>query len=84
MNSFVTKWPLPIAATRISALLATLAKSSVLECVKVTVESAPKSKIAIGLPTMLLRPITTACLPANGILYSLNISLMPYGVQGIV
>jgi hypothetical protein len=48
----------------------------------VTVALACKSSSAIGLPTVLLRPITTACLPRRSTPV-LSISFMqPYGVQG--
>ena len=62
-NSRVTNAGRPIAATRISAVRATAGKSTVREWHTVTVASRCSSSIAIGLPTMSLRPITTACLP---------------------
>ena len=40
------------------------------------------SSIAVGLPTMSLRPTTTASCPATGIRLRLRISITPAGVQG--
>ena len=48
----------------------------------VTVAFSCKSSIAIGLPTILLRPTMTACLPAIGMSDRFNISITPAGVHG--
>ena len=48
----------------------------------VTVALAASSSIAIGLPTMLLRPMTTACLPRRSKPIDSSIFMQPYGVQG--
>ena len=65
----VTNSGLPIAAIRISASRVYFAISGVPEWTTVTVAFAPFafciSIAASGLPTMLERPITTACLPAG-------------------
>jgi hypothetical protein len=71
-----------MAATRISPSRHTPGKSTVREWQMVTVACACSSSNAIGLPTMSLRPTTTARLPANGIRYCRNSSMMPAGVQG--
>jgi len=55
----------PTAATKISAPRQTAAKSRVFEWARVTVALAAKSRPAIGLPTRLLRPTTTACAPSS-------------------
>ena len=49
----------------------------------VTVAWACRSNRAIGLPTMLLRPITTACLPRGSQPIDSSIFMQPYGVQGL-
>ena len=36
----------------------------------------------MGLPTMLLRPTTTQCLPSTSMWYSSSIFMTPAGVQG--
>ena len=58
---------MPIAATRMSAARQKAAMSRVRLWQIVTVASAPfcEQQRAIGLPTMSLRPITTACLPVD-------------------
>ncbi len=72
----------PTAATMMSALRVCAARSGVRLWQIVTVASACKSISAIGLPTVLLRPITTACLPRSRVPV-LSISFMqPQGVQG--
>ena len=53
----------PTAATTISARLTTSFKSLVLECAIVTVQLSPSNNCAMGFPTMLDRPITTASNP---------------------
>ncbi len=49
----------------------------------VTVALACSSISAIGLPTMLLRPITTACLPRRSAPIASSSFMQPYGVQGL-
>ncbi len=82
MNSPVTRARRPIAATRMSAVAATRASSTVLEWQTVTVQCSRNNSTAIGLPTMLLRPSTTARRPTSGISLRLSNSMMPAGVQG--
>ena len=48
----------------------------------VTVPSCWSSSVAMGLPTMLLRPSTTHRFPAGEMPYSPSISMTPAGVQG--
>ena len=60
-KSFVTSPGRPTAATRMSAWRQTSARSGVFEWQIVTVASRCSSSSAIGLPTMSLRPMTTAC-----------------------
>jgi len=55
---------LPVATTSMSASRVCFARSVVLEVQMVTVALCCNSNSAIGLPTILLRPITTACLPS--------------------
>ena len=47
----------------------------------------PKSfklaKIDIGLPTILLLPITTTCFPVKSILKCFKMNIIPLGVHGI-
>src|SRR6267378_2314094 len=57
----------PMAATRMSARRQTPGRSWVLEWQTVTVAFAFRRSIATGLPTMSLRPTTTASCPATGI-----------------
>ena len=61
----VTMRGLPVATTRTSARRVWLARSRVFEVQIVTVALRLSSMIAIGLPTMLLRPTTTASLPCQ-------------------
>jgi hypothetical protein len=61
--SAVSTLRLPTAATTMSACRVWWPRSGVALWQMVTVALACSSSIAIGLPTMLLRPITTACLP---------------------
>ena len=73
----------PTAATTTSASRVWAPKSAVALWQTVTVASARSSSSAIGLPTVLLRPITTACLPRKGTPV-LSISFMqPCGVHGL-
>ena len=65
-NSIVTNAGRPIAATRMSASRATEANATVREWQIVTVACRCSSSSAIGLPTMSLRPMTTARAPAIG------------------
>ena len=73
----------PTAATTTSASRVWRARSAVALWHIVTVALACKSSSAIGLPTVLLRPITTACLPLRSTPV-LSISFMqPHGVHGL-
>ena len=56
----------PIAATRMSASRVIAPRSRVFEWQMVTVAFWCSSSMAAGLPTMSLRPTTTACWPADG------------------
>ena len=80
-NAGVTKPARPIATTRMSAVAATRGRSAVREWQIVTVALACRSISAIGLPTMSLRPITTACRPATGMSERRSISITPAGVH---
>ena len=66
-----------------SAVAATAARSGVFEWQIVTVASRCSSSIAIGFPTISLRPITTACAPAIAMPLRTSSSTMPDGVHGI-
>ncbi len=77
----VTKPARPIATTRMSAVAATRGRSAVREWQIVTVALACRSISAIGLPTMSLRPITTAWRPATGMSERRSISITPAGVH---
>jgi hypothetical protein len=66
-----------MSAFRISA-----SRFFVFEWHMVTVASAFRSRAAMGLPTSMLRPTTTARCPSVGILYSSRIVMIPCGVQG--
>ena len=80
--SAVTVLRRPTAATSTSACRVCDARSAVALWQIVTVAFACSSSNAIGLPTVLLRPMTTACLPRSS-MPVLSMSLMqPYGVQG--
>ena len=72
----------PMAATRMSARRQTPGRSCVFEWQTVTVALALISSMAAGLPTMSLRPTTTASRPAIGMLLRLRISITPAGVHG--
>ena len=72
----------PIAATRMSARRQTPADRACWEWQTVTVALPLISSMAAGLPTMSLRPTTTASCPAMGILLRFRISITPAGVQG--
>ena len=82
--SAVTKSARPMAAIRMSACRVIAPRSRVRLWQTVTVASRPRrsSSDAIGLPTMLLRPITTACAPAVSMPDRTSISTMPAGVHG--
>ena len=79
--SAVIKRGLPMAATRISARRVCAARSAVRLWQMVTVAFSCKSSSAMGLPTMLLRPTTTASLPLMGIPARLSMCSAPFGVQ---
>ena len=57
----------PAAAIRMSARRVSAARSAVREWQMVMVACSIMSRSAMGLPTMLLRPTTTQCLPEVGI-----------------
>ena len=61
--SAVRRLRLPTAATITSAWRVMAPRSCVALWQMVTVALLASSIMAIGLPTMLLRPMTTACLP---------------------
>jgi hypothetical protein len=70
-----------MAAIRMSAWCAISDKPAVFEWQIVTVASRCRSSSAIGLPTMSLRPITTAWRPAIWTRSRVSISMIPEGVQ---
>ena len=76
---------IPNAATMISAWTLISFRFLVRLWHKVTVQSIPfcESKMLIGRPTILLRPITTQFLPEVSILYRLINSIIPNGVAEI-
>ncbi len=80
-NAFVTNPGRPIAATRISASAASLGRSAVREWATVTVACRCSRSSAIGLPTMSLRPMTSARAPAIGMPERSRISITPDGVH---
>ena len=82
--SAVINFGLPMAATKISARLHSSKRSFVLLWQTVTVASALRRSSAMGRPTILLLPTTTARLPATGILLRESISMTPSGVQATV
>ncbi len=73
----------PTAATTMSALRVCAARSDVALWHTVTVALACSSIRAIGLPTVLERPITTACLPRTGSLVASINFMQPPGVQAL-
>ncbi len=73
---------LPTAATRMSAWRVIAARSRVFEWQMVTVAPALRRSSAMGLPTMVERPTTTACLPSTGIDSCSSIFITPKGVHG--
>ena len=74
----------PAATTTMSASRVNFAMSGVPVWHNVTVAfvSLRASSTATGLPTMLLRPITTACLPLMSIPANSISLMMPWGVHG--
>ena len=80
--SGVTSPARPTAATRMSARRVCSARSTVREWQIVTVACSARSSIAIGLPTISLRPITTASLPFSSTPCSASITITPDGVAG--
>jgi hypothetical protein len=58
------------------------ARSTVLEWQIVTVACSERSIIAIGLPTISLRPMTTASFPFSSTPCSASITMTPDGVAG--
>ena len=57
-------------------------KSRVFDVQIVTVAPFCNSIRAMGFPTILLRPTTTACCPSIGIAHFSNNFIIPCGVQG--
>ena len=82
--SAVTNFGRPIATTRISAPRVTSPRSRVRLCVTVTVAFSSSSSFETGSPTILLRPTTTARLPAISTPAAFSILTIPFGVQGSV
>jgi hypothetical protein len=80
--SGVMKCFLPTATIRMSAAPVTLGKSFVFEWHTVTVALCVIIRLAAGLPTMLLRPITTQFAPIKLIFSRRKSSTQPAGVQG--
>ena len=73
----------PTAAIKTSARRQTAARSRVREWQTVTVASALTRRLAIGRPTRIERPITTASAPSSSTPDRSRISTTPAGVQGI-
>ena len=73
---------LPIAATRMSARRTTSAMFGVRLWQIVTVASRLLSRAATGMPTMLLRPRTTAVAPAIGTPLRSSKTMQPAGCKG--
>src|SRR6185437_1540390 len=73
---------LPIAANSSSARWQTCSRLRVRECAMVTVACWCSSSRAKGLPTMSLRPTTTASRPAISIWLRSSSSMIPAGVHG--
>ena len=84
IQSPLIKRGLPTATTRMSARRHSSARSRVLECATVTVQLSPINSAAIGLPTMLERPTTSARAPASDPSVSLSSIRQPNGVHGII
>ena len=74
----------PTALIKISARLATFAKSWVRLWQTVTVAPWFNPNSAIGRPTIVLWPIMTISFPTRSILYSLKNSMIPCGVHGTI
>src|SRR5947209_2620523 len=81
--SGVTMAGFPIAATRISAIRVHAERSTVRLWQTITVAWLLINIIATGLPTMSLRPSTTAQRPAISIPLRCSISITPVGVHGV-
>lgn len=81
-QSFFTYSACPIAATKMSASRQISSTFLVLEWQTVTVALAFNKRREIGIPTMLLRPKTTAFLPATSTPERFSNSMHPLGVQG--
>ena len=81
MSAF-TRFATPTAATMISAFCRCSFRSAVREWQIVTVALRFSSNMATGMPTMLLRPITTAFFPAISTPYRSSSSMHPLGVHG--
>ncbi len=74
----------PTAATRMSARRQTAGRSRVRLWAMVTVQLSASSSWAIGLPTMLERPTTTASSPLRSPRRSFSSIRQPSGVQGTI
>ena len=72
----------PVVVTLNSFLTEDVYKRQVWECAIVTVPFSASSSCAIGLPTILLLPITTHSFPSIRISERFNSSMMPAGVPG--
>ncbi len=84
--SAVTNFALPMATMRMSAVRQISGRFLVRLWQTVTVASPPgprcMSMMAMGLPTISLRPSTTTLAPAMGMLLRMSSCWMPWGVQG--
>mmetsp|Transcript_4608 Transcript_4608/g.29207 ORF Transcript_4608/g.29207 Transcript_4608/m.29207 type:complete len:268 (-) Transcript_4608:236-1039(-) len=80
---FFTRRGEPAPAMTMSASFTMRSMNLVLEWQMVTVASSFTRSMAAGMPTMLERPMTTACLPAMGTLQRLSSSMHPNGVHGV-
>ncbi|MNI94465.1 hypothetical protein D3C73_1525710 [compost metagenome] len=66
-----------------SANLHNAGASTLRECTTLTEQLACNSSVAIGLPTMFERPMTTACKPLRSPQVSCSRRMQPLGVQGV-
>ncbi|MNG12608.1 hypothetical protein D3C84_962300 [compost metagenome] len=66
-----------------SAIRHSVGASTLRECTTLTEQSACSSRVAIGLPTMFERPMTTACKPLKSPQVSRSSRMQPLGVQGV-
>ena len=84
--SLVIILALPTAATKMSAFLQCSSKDLVLLWHRVTVASTPfcDNRSDNGVPTIVLRPTITTCLPLGSFPERYNNSIIPAGVQGTI